>query len=163
MEAERIFVPPDFYCPISGELMVDPVSDPEGNSYEKSQITDWLKINKTSPITRSYLDMSLLKINIPLRKSIESIRNKLQEDQLRIDSQISQLEMKPYIESLDSIELNTYYLENKLFVNIDMPDIDVRPPIDIVLCIDVSYSMYDEATLKAIKMKILVMDFQFYH
>ena len=148
MEAERIFVPPDFYCPISGELMVDPVSDPEGNSYEKSQITDWLKINKTSPITRSYLDMSLLKSNIPLRKSIESIRDKLQEDQLRIDSQISQLEMKPYIESLDSIELNTYYLENKLFVNIDMPDIDIRPPIDIVLCIDVSYSMYDEATLK---------------
>ena len=57
-------------------------------------------------------------------------------------------EMKPYIESLDSIKLNTYYLDNKLFVNIDMPDIDVRPPIDIVLCIDVSYSMSTEASLK---------------
>ena len=65
MEVERIFVPPDFYCPISGELMVIPVSDPEGNSYEKLQITEWLRINKTSPITRSYLDVSLLKENIP--------------------------------------------------------------------------------------------------
>jgi len=151
MEAERIFVPPDFYCPISGELMIMPVSDPEGNSYEKSQITEWLKINKTSPITRSYLDTSLLKENIPLRKSIESIRDKLQEDQLRIDSQISESQMKPYVNSLDGIGLNTYYLDNKLFVNIDMPDIDVRPPIDIVLCIDVSYSMYEEATLKGDK------------
>ena len=148
MEAERIYVPPDFYCPISGELMVDPISDPEGNSYEKSQITEWLRISKTSPITRSYLDTSLLKENIPLRKSIESIRDKLQEDQLKIDSQISESQMKPYVDSLDSIGLNTYYLDNKLFVNIDMPDIDVRPPIDIVLCIDVSYSMYEEATLK---------------
>ena len=148
MEAERIYVPPDFYCPISGELMIDPVSDHEGNSYEKSQITEWLTINKTSPITRSYLDTSLLKENIPLRKSIDSIRGKLQEDQLRTDSQISELQMKPYVDSLDSIKLKSYYLDNKLFVNIDMPDIDVRPPIDIVLCIDVSYSMYDEATLK---------------
>ena len=37
MEAERIFVPPDFYCPISGELMIMPVSDPEGNSYFRYQ------------------------------------------------------------------------------------------------------------------------------
>tara|TARA_Y100001949_G_C15772580_1_gene237082 strand:+ start:183 stop:563 length:381 start_codon:yes stop_codon:yes gene_type:complete len=109
MEAERIYVPPDFYCPISGELMVDPISDPEGNSYEKSEITTWLRINKTSPITRSYLDVSLLKENIPLRKSIESIRDKLQEDQLKIDSQISESQMKPYVDSLDSIGLNTQY------------------------------------------------------
>ena len=108
MEAERIYVPPDFYCPISGELMVDPISDPEGNSYEKSQIIEWLKKSKTSPITRSYLDSSLLKENIPLRKSIDSIRGKLQEDQLRTDSQISVSQMKPYVDSLDSIGLKSY-------------------------------------------------------
>ena len=37
MEAEKIFVPPDFYCPISGDLMIDPVSEPSGQTYEKSQ------------------------------------------------------------------------------------------------------------------------------
>ena len=31
MEAQT-FVPREFYCPITGDLMVDPVSDPNGNS-----------------------------------------------------------------------------------------------------------------------------------
>ncbi len=25
-ESEKIFIPPDFYCPITGELLVEPVS-----------------------------------------------------------------------------------------------------------------------------------------
>ena len=29
-----------------------------------------------------------------------------------------------------------------------MPDLEKRPPVDLVLCIDVSYSMIEEATLK---------------
>ena len=37
MEAQT-FVPREFYCPITGDLIVDPVSDPNGNSYEKDSI-----------------------------------------------------------------------------------------------------------------------------
>ena len=40
-----------------------------------------------------------------------------------------------------------YYI-NKLFVNIDVPNVETRPPVDVVLCIDISYSMGTEATLK---------------
>ena len=40
-----IFVPDDFYCPITGELMNDPVSEPAGHTYEKSAITKWLSKN----------------------------------------------------------------------------------------------------------------------
>ena len=29
-QQERIFIPPDFYCPITGELLQNPVSDPAG-------------------------------------------------------------------------------------------------------------------------------------
>ena len=36
-------------------------------------------------------------------------------------------------------------------ISVTAPDVVTRPPIDIVLCIDVSYSMYDEATLKGLK------------
>lgn len=39
-----------FYCPITQELMTDPVVDPDGNSYERSAIEAWLKNNSTSPI-----------------------------------------------------------------------------------------------------------------
>jgi len=39
-----------FLCPITHELMTDPVIDPDGNSYERSAIENWLKENSTSPI-----------------------------------------------------------------------------------------------------------------
>jgi hypothetical protein len=86
MDHKQTFVPPDFYCPITGELMVDPVSDPEGHTYEKSQILTWLSTSKTSPITRSPLNKEDLTDNIAMKRSIESIREKLTEDQLKIDS-----------------------------------------------------------------------------
>lgn len=48
-------IPEGFYCPIIQTLMVDPVIDPEGNTYERSAIEDWLSKNQTSPITRNPL------------------------------------------------------------------------------------------------------------
>ena len=56
MEESKVNVPTNFYCPITGDLMKEPVSDKEGNSYEKTQIIMWLGTSKTSPITRNYLD-----------------------------------------------------------------------------------------------------------
>ena len=50
--------------------------------------------------------------------------------------------------SLDEITVNTYYHDGKLLVSVNTPDIETRPPVDIVLCIDVSGSMGTEATLK---------------
>jgi len=145
---ESIFIPPDFYCPITGSIMIDPVSDNGGHTYERDSIVQWLQTNKTSPITREYLDESLLTDNVAMKRSIESIRDKLTSDQLKVDSQIMDVELLPYVEKLDEITIDQYYNEGKLVVSITGPDVVKRPPIDIVLCIDVSYSMYDEATLK---------------
>ena len=39
-------------CPITQEPFWDPVIDPEGNTYEKSAIVQWLNENNVSPITR---------------------------------------------------------------------------------------------------------------
>ena len=146
-----IFVPPDFYCPISGELMKDPVSDPEGHSYERKYICEWLTKKNTSPMTRSELRIDQLTDNLTLKKSIESIREKLTEDQMKIQSRIYDEENKKFNDSLNKIQLNPYYLDDNLFINIQMPDIKNRPSVDIVLCIDVSASMGAEATLKGDK------------
>jgi outer membrane murein-binding lipoprotein Lpp len=35
-------VPSSFKCPITNDVMREPVIDPEGNSYEKYAIEDWL-------------------------------------------------------------------------------------------------------------------------
>jgi len=58
-----IFVPDDFYCPITGELMSDPVSDPDGHTYERSAIEKWLSKKNASPMTRQYLTIESLKEN----------------------------------------------------------------------------------------------------
>lgn len=43
-------VPSSFFCPITMQLMTDPVIDPDGNSYERSAIESWLRQHNTSPI-----------------------------------------------------------------------------------------------------------------
>ena len=158
MEAQT-FVPREFYCPITGDLMVDPVSDPNGNSYEKDSIIKWLSKNETSPITRDPLNSSQLVDNKALKRSIDEIRGKISADRLKIDTQISDVKLKPFRDSLGGIELKSYYLDDKLFVNIHTPDIEVRPPVDIVLCIDVSYSMFEQATLKGVSNETITHGF----
>ena len=61
----------NFLCPITGEVMKDPVSDREGNTYERAAIEDWLRRNPTSPITRTPLDASSLAPNRALKNMIE--------------------------------------------------------------------------------------------
>ena len=144
----RIFIPPDFYCPITGDLLNDPVSEPSGHTYERESIMRWLKTKKESPLTREYLDVSILTDNIAMKRSIDSIRDKIQSDQLKIDSQVMDVKLSPYKEMLDEITIDQYYHNQKLVVSINTPEVQKRPPIDVVLCIDVSYSMFSEATLK---------------
>jgi hypothetical protein len=45
----------DFLCPITHELMTDPVIDPNGNNYERSAIENWLKEQSESPVVSSIL------------------------------------------------------------------------------------------------------------
>lgn len=143
-----IFVPDDFYCPITGELMKEPVSDTEGFSYEKSAILQWLQTNHTSPLTRNTLHPSDLTNNLSLKKSIESIRDKLTQDQLTIKSKLQIKENKPFQICHENITINQYYKDNQLLVSIHTPNIENRQSVDVVLCIDVSGSMGSEAVLK---------------
>ena len=143
------FTPPaDFYCPITGELMVIPVTDNDGISYEESAIIEWLKHKKVSPMTRNPLLHSDLRKNISLKNSIDSIRDKLNADQLKIKSQICEAEMIEFVDALNDIKLGVYFKNDKVFINIKMPNVPKRPPTDIAICIDVSGSMGSEAVLQ---------------
>jgi hypothetical protein len=68
--ASTATVPPSFVCPITHELMVDPVSTVDGQVYERQAIEAWLKTNDTSPITNEPLPLKLLIPNHPLRAMI---------------------------------------------------------------------------------------------
>lgn len=66
-----------FYCPITGELMDDPVETPSGHSFERDAIEKWLAVdNNLCPITKTPLKASALRTNKTLRQSIEEWRDR---------------------------------------------------------------------------------------
>lgn len=66
-----------FYCPITGEVMVDPVQTSSGKTFERSAIEKWFKDgNTTCPLTRIPLDRRFLRPNVTLRKSIEEWKDR---------------------------------------------------------------------------------------
>ena len=62
--------PQAFLCPISYDVMVDPVIDPSGTSYEKNIILQWLLQNSTSPVTQRQLRPKQLIPNQALQTAI---------------------------------------------------------------------------------------------
>jgi len=62
---------PSFVCPISCQLMRDPVIAADGHSYERLEIQRWLACNATSPKTGSELVHQALVRNHSLRNAIE--------------------------------------------------------------------------------------------
>ena len=63
----------NFRCPLTLEIMNDPVMDPEGNSYERTAIEDWLLIHGTSPLTRTRMTVADLTPNVTLRNVIQDL------------------------------------------------------------------------------------------
>uniref|UniRef100_A0A665UWC2 WD repeat, SAM and U-box domain-containing protein 1 n=1 Tax=Echeneis naucrates TaxID=173247 RepID=A0A665UWC2_ECHNA len=63
--------PDEFLCPITRELMKDPVIAADGYSYERDSIESWIKgKNKTSPMTNLPLPTTLLTPNRSLKMAI---------------------------------------------------------------------------------------------
>ena len=64
--------PPDgLLCPITAELMLDPVLCADGHSYERASIQEWLENHDTSPLTGLALEHKWLVANHALRKVAE--------------------------------------------------------------------------------------------
>ena len=65
----------DMRCPISMELMRDPVICADGQSYERVSIENWLKKSSLSPLTGLELEHKMLIPNVSFRKVIEAYSN----------------------------------------------------------------------------------------
>ncbi|KAK9075242.1 hypothetical protein SSX86_003563 [Deinandra increscens subsp. villosa] len=66
-----------FYCPITGDVMEDPVETPTGHSFERGAIEKWLtEENSLCPVTKTPLKSSALRTNKTLRQSIEEWRDR---------------------------------------------------------------------------------------
>lgn len=74
-------VPEDFMCPITHEIMTDPVLCEDGFSYERTAILEWFSKDKmTSPMTNSVLTSTTVFENDKLKREIENYLKKLDFD-----------------------------------------------------------------------------------
>lgn len=71
---EEIQVPPYFLCPISLEIMKDPVTISTGITYDRENIEKWIFSGKntTCPVTKQALSDTEMTPNITLRRVIQS-------------------------------------------------------------------------------------------
>jgi hypothetical protein len=63
--------PGEHSCPITTEVMEDPVLAMDGNTYERSAIEQWLVTNDTSPLTNEAVPSKMVVPNLALRKIIQ--------------------------------------------------------------------------------------------
>lgn len=66
--------PKHFLCPITYDIMQDPVIASDGYTYERSAIMNWIKNNNTSPMTglKIVTNSSKLISNFNLKSNIAS-------------------------------------------------------------------------------------------
>ena len=70
---DRIPVPQDFCCSITGDVMMDPVCTVDGHTYERAAIRQWFSLgNRSSPKTNAVLPSIELTPNHALRCAIEA-------------------------------------------------------------------------------------------
>ncbi|KAA8533570.1 hypothetical protein F0562_030996 [Nyssa sinensis] len=87
-----------FYCPITGDVMVDPVETSSGNTFERSAIEKWLTdCNNLCPLTMTPLNTSDLRPNRTLRQSIDEWKDR--------NTMIMIASIRPKIQSNDEQEV----------------------------------------------------------
>ncbi|XP_023246958.1 WD repeat, SAM and U-box domain-containing protein 1-like [Copidosoma floridanum] len=68
---EDVDIPDDFLCPITHEIMREPVQCSDGFTYERAAINEWFLCGKfTSPMTNEPLKTTSLTTNVDLRNAI---------------------------------------------------------------------------------------------
>ncbi|XP_019415331.1 PREDICTED: U-box domain-containing protein 44-like [Lupinus angustifolius] len=95
-----------FYCPISLDIMVDPVETSSGKTFERSAIERWFaEGNSHCPLTMLPLDTSILRPNKTLRQSIEEWKDRNTIITIStIKSQLETDEEEEVLESLDKLQ-----------------------------------------------------------
>jgi hypothetical protein len=73
----QIIIPEAYICPITREIMVDPVVTADGNTYERSAIQRWFSLGHiTNPITLLPLENTNIIPNTTLKIMINQFRQK---------------------------------------------------------------------------------------
>ena len=98
----NVNIPPELYCPISGQIFKDPVVTEDGHTFEREAIKTWLEGNNRNPLTNNEMKNKTLIANWSIKSAVERF---LQEHPELADEQYISTELKN--------ELNTILWQNK--------------------------------------------------
>ena len=126
--------PVEFQCPITFDIMVDPVSGDDGHTYERAAITESLARDPRSPMTRNYMTASSLRPNYALKSQIERF--------LATNPQTARPAAKPFVSLPVTVRAA---FNGTLDITLTPPISGDRQPIVMLLALDNSGSMGDEA------------------
>ena len=74
-QSDPVPIPAEFLCPISKEIMKDPVLAFDGQNYERTLIENYLKQHNKSPVTGDVAEHSFVIPNKVLKKRIDAFLN----------------------------------------------------------------------------------------
>jgi len=66
-------------CPITMEILHDPVLTPDGHTYERQAIEQWIRTHGTNPMTRQPLSLEQLSPNRIIKQLIDGFETSLQQ------------------------------------------------------------------------------------
>lgn len=111
MPFQFVEIPKNLECPITCDIMVDPVFTADGETYERAAITTWLKENNTSPKTNEILEHKSLTPNRALKSQILDF----------VDNNRQYFE-KEFMDTSARGDLSVLTLITKLGININLKD-----------------------------------------
>ncbi len=82
-EAEHEF-PMEWYCPITQELMRDPVIADDGFTYERKAIQEWFAKSPISPLTGAKMGSLKIIPNIALKQTIQTAVEKKKGSHVKV-------------------------------------------------------------------------------
>ena len=78
----NVDIPEKFLCPITHEIMMEPVSCCDGFTYEKNAIAEWFMSGKyTSPMTNETLSKTDFTQNLEIRDAIRKFIEAVDDDE----------------------------------------------------------------------------------
>lgn len=135
-------IPQSYICPITQEIMTDPVIDEQGNCYERTAIMTWLQNHNTSPITRSRIDINKLVPNRSLLALIQEFNVGI--IQPAAFSPAASEKIEDILLLTESINIRSNF-DNKIYkITKTYPSedyTDKRIPTTLICLIDISGSM----------------------
>ena len=142
-------IPNEWYCPITMEIMTNPVIGSDGHTYEKTAIEQWLSVHTVSPITKAPMNKSHLVPNIALRNTIQEFTgpgNKVPSSDSVLPKPSKKTVVAPYVATDEKVtsSYKVYKLEDGNFMihlQVIPPKDGKRKPSVIICVIDVSGSM----------------------